>query len=38
MKTGTASARNVPGGVYFYKLTVSGERSYRVVKKVVILK
>jgi hypothetical protein len=33
-----ASARNVPGGVYFYKLTVSGERSYRAVKKVVILK
>jgi hypothetical protein len=32
------SARNVPGGVYFYKLTVSGERSYRAVKKVVILK
>ena len=33
-----ASSRNVPGGVYFYKLTVSGERSYRAVKKVVILK
>ncbi len=33
-----ASARNVPGGVYFYKLTVSGERSYRAVKKIVILK
>jgi hypothetical protein len=33
-----ASARNVPGGVYFYKLTVSGERSFRAVKKVVILK
>ena len=33
-----ASARNVPGGVYFYKLTVSGERSYQAVKKVVILK
>ena len=33
-----ASARKVPGGVYFYKLTVSGEQSYGAVKKVVILK